>query len=193
MNKHIRILLLCSILFLVACGKEIEATMDSEVDDFAATTQDGKDLSNKDLEGQWWIADFIFTNCTTVCLPMTSNMSKLQDQIKEADLAENVQLVSFSVDPDYDTPEVLTEYAQQYDADLTNWTFLTGYDFETIQKISVESFQSALAPPPEGDDQVMHGTRFFLVNPEGVVIKSYKGTEANTIDEIVDDLKIALK
>lgn len=62
-------------------------------------------ISLSDLEGKWWIADFVFTNCTTVCLPMTSNMAALQTKIKEDD---------FSVDPDYDTPEVLTKYGESY-------------------------------------------------------------------------------
>src|SRR5690606_11784817 len=95
--------------FLVACsGYPIETNMSEEVADFEFTTQDNETLSSEDLEGKWWIADFIFTNCTTVCLPMTYNMSQLQTALKEENL--DVNLVSFSVDPDYDTPEVLRKY-----------------------------------------------------------------------------------
>lgn len=188
--KRLYILFFVLTLFLVACGEEIEENMSNEVKDFSFTTQDEETLSLKELEGNWWIADFIFTNCTTVCLPMTSNMSKLQDKLKEEDL--DAQLISFSVDPDYDTPEILKAYAESYQADLSNWAFLTGYDFQTIKELSVESFQSALEKPPEGSDQVMHGTSFFLVNPEGKVIKRYSGVDSKAIDDIINDLKIVL-
>ncbi len=84
-------------------------------------------MSLDNLKGKWWIADFIFTNWTTVCLPMTNNKSILQRKLKDNNL--DVQLVSFSVDPDFDSPEVLKEYAEQYGVDFSNWSFLTGYDF----------------------------------------------------------------
>ncbi|RKQ18327.1 SCO family protein [Oceanobacillus bengalensis] len=178
-------------IFLVACGQELETNMSKQVMGFEFTTQDQETLSLEELKGEWWIADFIFTNCTTVCLPMTSNMSKLQDKMKEENL--DAQLISFSVDPEYDTPEVLKEYAESYQADLENWAFLTGYDFQTIKELSVNSFMSALEKPPEGSNQVMHGTRFYLVNPEGEVVKNYKGVEIESIEQIINDLKIVLK
>lgn len=187
--KYIRILLFTLVLFLVACGGKIEPTMSSEVADFNFTTQDGDKLGLEDLKGDYWIADFIFTNCTSVCIPMTTNMTALQDDLAEKDL--DIQFVSFTVDPEYDSPEVLKSYAESYDADLSNWTFLTGYDFETIEDISVKSFLSGLSEIP-GTDQVQHGVRFFLVNPEGVVIKSYDGTSKNDVEDLMDDLKKVL-
>lgn len=189
MKNLIRLLLIIALLTLAACGgNKVETTMNEPVEDFEATTQDGDKLTSDDLKGQWWVADFIFTNCTTVCLPMTSNMKKLQDKLEEAGV-ENYHLVSFSVDPEHDTPEVLTEYAAEYGADLSTWTFLTGYDFEYIKDISVNSFKSMLAPPPEGEDQVTHGTAFYLVNPDGEIIKNYDGKEVAEMDQIVEDLK----
>ncbi|WP_164669900.1 SCO family protein [Virgibacillus doumboii] len=189
--KRLHILVVVLTLFLVACGEEIDTNMSREVEDFSFTTQDKETLSLEELKGKWWVADFIFTNCTTVCLPMTSNMSKLQGKMKEENL--DAQLVSFSVDPKHDTPEVLKEYAASYQADSSNWAFLTGYDFQTIKELSIKSFQSLLEKPPEGSDQVTHGTSFFLVNPEGKVIKRYSGVDSKSIDEIVKDLKIVLE
>lgn len=177
------------ILTLAACGDKepIETSMNEEVNDFEYTTQDNETMSLDDLEGTYWVADFVFTNCTTVCLPMTSNMSYLQDKINDEGL--DIQLVSFSVDPDYDTPDVLKEYAEEYSADLGNWTFLTGYDFQTIKELSIKSFKNMLSEPPDGSDQVTHGTSFFLVNPEGTVIKNYSGIEKDSMDDIFEDLK----
>ena len=176
------------LMILAACGGEnIETTMSENVADFEFTTQDNESFGLEDLKGTYWVADFVFTNCTTVCLPMTSNMAYLQDLIQEEDL--DVQLVSFSVDPDYDTPEVLKEYAEEYDANLDNWTFLTGYDFDTIKELSIKSFKNMVQEPPEGTDQVTHGTSFFLVNPEGKVIKSYNGIQKDSMEDILEDLK----
>lgn len=178
------------LLLLAACSdpyKAIEPNMDEEVADFTFTTQDNKSFSLEDLSGKWWIADFIFTNCTSVCLPMTTNMSTLQDKLKKENI--DVQLVSFSVDPDYDQPDVLKDYAAIYDADLSNWTFLTGYDFQTIRELSIKSFRSLVQAPKGKDDQVMHGTGFMLVTPEGKIIKSYDGVSPAEIDDIVEDLK----
>lgn len=190
--KYFKGAILVLILFLVACGTaEIESNMpeDSIVTDFEFTTQDEEILSFEDLKGEWWIADFIFTNCTTVCIPMTTNMVKLQGMM--ADEGLDAQLISFSVDPVLDTPEVLTNYAAGYGADLSNWTFLTGYDFETIRELSRGSFYAEVLEDPNSD-QVTHVTRFYLINPEGKVVKSYLGTDLGEIESIIDDLKKVL-
>ena len=189
--RNIKVILaLIIVVFLAACGeKEIETNMSGEVEDFEFTTQDNEKLGLKDLEGEWWVADFVFTKCITVCLPMTTNMSQLQDLLDEEGI--NVQLVSFTVDPENDTPEVLKKYAESYDADLSNWSFLTGYDFETVKELSVGSFRSELEENP-GSDQITHGVRFFLVNPDGEVIKNYYGIDMKEVEVIVDDLKKVL-
>ncbi|WP_040980480.1 MULTISPECIES: SCO family protein [Oceanobacillus] len=187
MKRSLFLLLILTFL-LAACGKEIETNMDEEVENFEFITQDNQTLSLEDLKGSWWVADFIFTNCTTVCLPMTSNMAELQRKMKEEDI--NASLVSFTVDPDIDTPEVLKAYASSYGADFSNWTFLTGYAPETIKGFSVNSFRSIVEPPPEDSNQVTHGTSFYLIDPEGKIIKRYSGVDSQSIEEIIDDLKI---
>src|SRR5690625_4282451 len=116
--------------------------MTEKVAAFTFTTQDNDDLRLHDLKCEWWVAYFIFTNCTTVCLPMTTNMAELQNKLNEQDL--NAQRISFSVDPDYDSPEVLKEYGEGYGADFSNWSFLTGYDFETIKEFRTDEHTSEL-------------------------------------------------
>lgn len=189
--KFARLVMFGMILLLTACGTsydEIEPNMSRSVNDFEFTTESNESLSLEDLKGEWWIADFIFTNCETVCLPMTYHMSELQNRL--ADNGLDIRLISFSVDPDYDTPEVLTAYAEEYAADLSNWSFLTNYDFQTIKELSIKSFQAALKEPERGSDQVLHDTRFFLVSPEGETIKGYDGLDINSLDEIIDDLLV---
>jgi protein SCO1/2 len=187
-SKTIYILLFSGIiLFLTSCGGEqYEGEVSFEIEDFSFINQDGEDVSKSDLDGEFWVANFIFTNCVTVCPPMTSNMADLQEQLIEAGL-EEVNLVSFTVDPDRDTPEVLKEYGESRGASFHNWHFLTGYEFEEIQEFSVDNFKSAVEEEPDSD-QIMHTIRFFLISPEGNAIEMYSGTEAAEMEQIVQDI-----
>ncbi|MFZ3579675.1 SCO family protein [Virgibacillus sp. DJP39] len=179
--------LLILALILTACGDKYKGDFSWEVNDFSFSDQDGETISNSDLEGNFWVADFIFTSCETVCPPMTSNMARLQEKLKEAELDE-VQLVSFSIDPEHDTKEKLKEYGKVRGATFDNWHFLTGYEFGAIKELSIKSFKSAVEKVPD-TDQFMHGTSFFLVSPEGNVIKRYSGTKAADMEQIVEDIK----
>lgn len=179
--------LLFLILVLTACGDKYEGDFSWEVNDFSFTDQNGEKISQNGLEGRFWVADFIFTNCKTVCPPMTANMARLQNKLEEAGL-KDVELVSFSIDPERDTKEALKEFGKAHGASFDNWHFLTGYDFQTIKELSIKSFKSPVEAIEEGK-QYMHGTSFFLISPEGNAIKRYKGTKANAMDEIVKDIK----
>ncbi|GAA0348453.1 SCO family protein [Bacillus carboniphilus] len=188
--KRICALLLIGVVILVTgCSGEIPNKMDIEVSDFSFTNQDGETVTLESLEGKVWIADFIFTNCTTVCMPMTFNMSKLQEMVKEEGL-ENVEFVSFSVDPNYDSPEVLKAYAEQFEVDFSNWNFLTGYSQKEIINFAKESFITLVIPAPEGDDQVSHGTAFSLVDQTGKVVQQYSGSAEVPYETIIEHIKI---
>ncbi|MFD1361514.1 SCO family protein [Lentibacillus salinarum] len=180
--------LLLFVILLSACGDQYDGDFSYEIQDFTFTNQDEEDVSKNNLDGKFWIADFIFTNCTTVCPPMTANMATLQDQLNEAGLQDDVQLVSFSVDPDRDSPEALKEYVEARGGTFENWDLLTGYDFETIKEFSIKSFKSAVEQLPDSD-QIMHGTSFFVVTPEGNAIKSYDGRDAGNMEKIVEDIQ----
>ncbi|WP_099157916.1 SCO family protein [Virgibacillus ndiopensis] len=171
---------------LSACGDKYEGDLSYEVNDFSYTNQNGESVSKSELDGKFWIADFIYTSCKTECPPMTYNMQKLQQQLKEADL-EDVQLVSFSVDPETDTPEVLKAYGESRGINFANWNFLTGYDIKTIKEFSIKSFKTPLEKTDEGD--FMHGINFFLVSPEGNAIEQYNGMERENMEKIVEDIK----
>ncbi|WP_318616797.1 SCO family protein [Sporosarcina sp. YIM B06819] len=175
-------------LLLVGCGQVqgIKNPLNLEVREFNFTNQEGEKFGLDDLKGKVWIADFVFTNCTTVCLPMMANMAELQGKLNEEDLS--VELVSFSVDPVIDTPEVLKEYAGNFNADLSNWNLLTGYSQNTIKDFALKSFK-AIAIKPETGDQVIHGVSFYLINKDGMVMKDYSGLDA-PFDEIINDIKL---
>ena len=177
------------IMVLNACSQqEIPNAKSWKVDDFTFTDQSGNRLSKSDLEGKVWIADFIFTNCNTVCLPMTSNMKKLQTMLSEEGL-EDVHIVSFSVDPEFDKPTVLKTYGDSFQADFKNWSFLTGYSQDTIEDLAKESFKLLVQKPAEGD-QVIHGTSFSLVDQTGTVVQQYSGVDDVPFEEIIKHIKI---
>jgi protein SCO1/2 len=125
------------------------------VPDFALIDQHGRPLRKADLAGNIWIASFIFTNCPDECPLMTAEMAKLQ-----ADLADvpDLRLVSITVDPQHDTPQILSQYAARFQADPERWFFLTG-DKSTIYRLAREGFRLSVvdpteqpAPPPTNND-----------------------------------------
>lgn len=181
-----------SLFFLAGCqGGNVEESfpMKVEVGDLAAVDQNGETTSLGELnEGKIVIADFIFTNCDTVCLPMTANMSKLQKKIRDAGFDDDVQLVSISVDPDHDTPEVLKEYSGRYEMDDENWSFLTGYSRDEIESFANISFKTPAAQV-EGSNQFVHGTSFYLVSENGVLLKQYEGVSNPPYEEIIEDIE----
>ncbi|RSL31202.1 SCO family protein [Salibacterium salarium] len=157
-----------------------------ELPPFEFTNQDEEVVTNEDFEGQYMLADMIFTTCPTVCNTMTPNMLSLQADMEEEGI-DNVNLVSFTVDPDNDDPEVLKDYGEKYGVDFDDWDFLTGYTNEDIKELSEESFLSVL-DKDTGDDNIIHATGFFLIDPDGNVIRKYDGLESDT-EPILDDLK----
>src|SRR5690625_4397687 len=165
------IVLLIYLLILVACRSIVDTNMSGMMKDFEFTTQDEINLSLQDLKGQWWIANFMYTNCRTVCPRTTANMATVQQELED----EGYQplIISFTVDPDYDTPKKLKEYALKNNLNLDTWSFLTGYDFTTIQEISEVSFKAILQDGAVG--QRSHSYGFYLVNPDGKIIKKYDG------------------
>lgn len=201
MKKYTWLLLFVTALFVLsACGNKEAEQQDNKdeavsEDEFVpqydwplafieAVNQDNEETTIQKYQGKPWIMNMIFTNCTTVCLPMTANMAKLQTMLKEEGL--DYPLVSYSVDPEVDSPEVLKEYASQYGADLTNWDFLTGYSTEDIQRLAKSV--KTLVEKPEGSDQVGHSTKFFLIDGNGVAVTGYDGVNP-PFEEMIRDLQ----
>ncbi|WP_158555850.1 SCO family protein [Peribacillus glennii] len=176
-------------LLLAACGpNKVPDAKNWDIESFTFTDQEGEPFSKSDLKGKVWVADFIFTNCETVCLPMTSNMAKLQKRVHDEGL-KGVEFVSFSVDPEEDKPGVMKEYASKFNVDFSNWHFLTGYGQKEIEQFAMENFKT-IVKKPEDEDQVIHGTDFYLLDQEGKIIRYYTGLNKIPMDEIIKHIKI---
>jgi protein SCO1 len=185
------ILLVTSALLAACSNYKFKESISYEIDSFTVTDHRGDTLTLDDLKGEPWLAMFIFTNCTTVCSPMTYNMADIQSRLVEEGI-ENYKIVGFSVDPENDTPEVMAEYLQRHTVpDESKWHYVTGYDQKFIEQFAANSFH-ALAKKVEGNDQVAHSISFFLVDEKGVAVKHYTGssTLADGVpkDTIVVDL-----
>ena len=169
--------------------------------EFALVNQDGDTLRRADLRGTVWLASFIFTHCTDFCPTVTAQMARLRDSLRTAGtLGRRVRLVSFSVDPARDTPEVLRAYAAKFGASPpADWAFLTGSPPERVQRMIEEGFKLGARPMPAGPAdtiagyQVAHSPRIVLVDPGGRVRGTYRATEPEAMKQLGADLRRLLK
>ena len=155
----------------------------SEVPAFTLTDQTGRIVTLADLKGKIWVANFIFTRCKGPCPLSTLRMAELNKRLARA--RKEVQLISFTVDPDHDTPTVLTEYAKPSEADPAHWQFLTGPSAD-INDIVVKGLLQPLAKEPDGTPA--HSTRFVIVDANGWL----RGYQDSADPEVLQKLMIDL-
>ena len=153
-----------------------------EIPTFRFTTQDGKVLSKEDLLGKVWVADFVFTRCTGPCPVMTSRMAELAKGVAKA---KDVRLVSISVDPEHDTPAVLSEYAGRMLADPSKWIFLTGPKQE-IDDFARKGMFQVLAYDEKGVPT--HSTRFLVIDRNGWIRKTHHLDEPELVQKLLIDV-----
>lgn len=164
----------------IACSKPAPLEVLSTVPQFLLTDQSGAQFGSAQLAGKVWVANFIFTNCMGPCPRMTGQMRQVQNSLRE--LAD-VRLVSFTVDPDRDTPEVLRGYAERNKADTSQWVFLTGAR-ETLHELKRYAFLLG-----DVSGQLDHSTRFVLVDRRGRMRAFYDTTEDGAIKRVIADVR----
>ena len=131
---------------------------------FALTDAQGRPASSADLQGRIWVADFIFTRCAGQCPMMSGRMQALQEAFVGH---PDVQLVSFTVDPGHDRPDVLAAYAEQYAARQGRWRFLTG-EPAAMERLAHDGFRLAFAAEPGSvSEPITHSARLVLVDQAG--------------------------
>ncbi len=151
-----------------------------QIGDFTLTNQAGQPLSAIDLKGHIWIADFIFTRCPTMCIVVTGNMAAADKEL--ANLPE-VRLVSFSMDPEFDTPEVLAKYAESRGAKLPRWAFLTGPK-DVMHALTRDQFKQAVMEKPGADQPIIHSDRLVLIDQKGRIRGLYSGEQQQSVKEL---------
>jgi protein SCO1 len=158
--------------------------------DFTFTAQGGNTFSSNDLKGKVWVADFIFTRCAGSCPMLSGQMRLLAQQWKGND---QLRLVTFTVDPDYDKVPIMAAYAQSFQADSKNWIFLTGTKKDIYEAIG-QGFKLSAAEDPQGTPgfEFIHTTRMVLVDGEGKIRGLYDGEDETDMQNLRRDLKYLL-
>lgn len=154
------------------------ADLDWPVPDFRLTERNGTTVTKADLLGKVWVASFVFTRCTGPCPAVTATVARLQEELKKQ---PDVRLVTFTVDPDRDTPDELKKYADRYGADPQRWLFLTGKEGE-IHELATDGFKllAAKKADPKPGDEFDHSTKLAVVDRRGVVRAVFDGMAATS-------------
>ena len=158
------------------------------VPSFQLTNQNAKPFGSPQLAGKIWIADFVYTTCPGPCPMISSRMSELQKPLEKTD----VHLVSFSVDPEKDSPEVLSRYAERLQAEPGRWDFLTGPK-SVIYTVSHDGFKLAISDGSDAQGIPVHSTRVVLVDRNGQIRGYYDATDAEAITKLLADTNHLLR
>ena len=159
--------------------------------EFSLVDQQGRPTSSTDLAGKVVVANFVFTTCTDICPALTATMGRVRDELKQARLLDGkAVLVSFSVDPEQDTPEALAEYGERFGADPAHWRFLTG-DRGEIDRLLLTGFKVGAPPPASsvgGRRDVIHTNRFVVIDPRGQIRWYPRGDEID-VGQLVEEVR----
>jgi protein SCO1/2 len=174
------VVIFSAVLLIAGCVRHPELQVYGQVPEFQLISQTGQMFDRKQLDGKIWVADFIYTHCPGPCPRMSSQLRRVQTAVAEL---PDVRLVSFSVDPDHDTPSVLAEYARRYQAVPGRWFFLTG-DAKTLDTLDRHAFMLGNL-----DGSMQHSTRFVLVDRQGRIRGYYGTSEDDPTSHLIADIR----
>ena len=189
MTKRRFVLATLALLAAAGCKRSQPLPELGSVPAFEFRDQRGESVTHGSLRGKPWVAAFMFTRCPTVCPKITLTMRQLQERAREQSLP--VHWVSFTVDPENDTPEVLAAYVREYELDASNWSFLTG-DSTRIRQTAEQGFKIALegsADPEQEHFGISHGSHLVLVDARLKIRGYYRTTDEHAQQELLRDLR----
>ena len=179
------LVLSAAIALMAGLGRQPAVPVLGQVPGFDLVERSGRTLGLEALEGRAWVADFIFTSCAGVCPAMTARMARLRHEVPP-----EVRLVSFTVDPGHDTPDVLADYARGFGADST-WLFLTG-PRDAIHDLATDGFKLAALELPPGeqsaDGPFLHSSKFVLVDARARIRGYYDSADEQAMTALGADL-----
>lgn len=167
------------VALLLGCARRDPLPVLATVPGFTLTNQSGAAYSSKALDGQVWVANFVFTRCPTICPTFTAKMARIQER------STDLRLVSFTVDPEFDTPEQLAPYAAKFHAS-PRWTFLTG-ERAAIEAVVVKGMMQTMV---KGDGSLMsigHGSYFVLVDRQRQIRGFYRFNDDDSVERVLKD------
>lgn len=158
------------------------------IPEFSFTNQEGNEVGREKMDGKITVVDFFFTSCPNICPVMSSEMERVNDMFRNED---KVQIMSISIDPEYDSPEVLRKYAEKHNATAGKWDFLTGGIAETYQLAKC----GFAIPTVDGQgiaDDFVHSDKFMLIDELGRIRGYYSGTSREDVDLLILETKVLL-
>jgi protein SCO1 len=185
-----------SVINKVVDGKTVTDTVWHRLENISLVNQLGDTVSLDDISGSIIIADFIFTRCPSICPTLTKNMKELQDAMKMKDSRRRidssyVRFISFTVDPQRDTPEVLKHYADKYAVNHDTWWFLTG-DKKKIYDYALNELKLGLQDGNGVDSNFIHTDKFVLIDKYRIVRGYYDGTDSTSMSKLAEDLTLLM-
>ena len=171
-----------SLLVLTGCSSDPGLPDLGTVPAFQLTDQNGHAFDSASLQSHIWVADFIYTNCPGPCPRMSSQFKQVQTFLS----GTQVKLISFTIDPEHDTPQVLFDYSRHFDARPGTWYFLTGPK-DTLHSLALNGFKFRVS------DDLEHDTHFALIDKQGHIRGYYQSFEPHAVDQVVADAKSLLK
>jgi len=152
------------------------------ISDFAFFDQDGKKISNSQVNGKVFIANYFFTHCPSVCPRMMNQLKRVQSQT-----AEDIVILSFSVDPERDSVERLKRYAEMFDI-KNNWRLLTGSKKE-LYRMARKDFLLVATDGDGRDQDFIHSENLVLIDESGKIRGYYKGTDEKEVNKLIRDIE----
>jgi heme o synthase len=161
---------------------------------FTMTERSGKPVTRDDLKGKVWVASFVFTRCSGPCPQVSATMARLQKELKLSE-NPNLRLVTFTVDPDRDTPNELKEYANRYQADPEKWLFLTGLPEAELHKLLKDGFKvtAQRSTSQEAGDEFDHSSRLAVVDKHGTIRGYFDGIPSKSSPDADTEFEENLK
>lgn len=158
------------------------------IPEFSFLNQDGRPMGRAEMEGKITVVDFFFTSCPSICPVMSKEMERVNDMFRDY---PEVQIMSISLDPEYDTPEVLKAYADEHHAISGKWNFLTGPKAETYRLARC----GFVIPTVDGNgvpEDFVHTDKFMLIDDLGRIRGYYSGTSREDVDLLILETKVLL-
>jgi cytochrome oxidase Cu insertion factor (SCO1/SenC/PrrC family) len=180
-------------IFLAGCTSTPADDDLYPVGNFTLTERSGRIVRDRDLLGKVWVASFIFTRCAGPCARVSACMAEMQKELGDI---PNVVLVTFTVDPEFDRPPILREYAAHFGADSSRWLFLTGEPKEVYALIR-NGFHLT-AQPNEGENrtagnEIMHDTRLAIVDRRGHIRAYVQATDEDAVTQAASKVRALLQ
>lgn len=171
----------------------LEKGIGHRIGEFNLINQDGENITLADVKGKVFVAEYFFTTCMTICPKMTEQMTRVQAAFRNN---ENVKMLSFTVNPDYDDVDILKEYSEKYNALAGQWHFLTGTK-EELYGLARKSFfvlkPAEAANLGDAGSDFIHTNNFVLVDRQLRIRGYYDGTSPDEVSELIADIQLLLK